>query len=202
MPIQCQNSSPIPWQAVQLASLVAIGFIPFCPLPLISHKSAADAVVDASSRQQHTWYPTDYRAWNLTSAWQPRTNPVFWDRPSCPANQTCLSLNVLTRDDCDVLSVSATLVDPSTGQTLLAHNQRSGVVAGQENPLILRWNLPPSRFNPTLALEAKLKNNIETLAEHRLNPTLQQLAVAQVRSRLVPEAPDWRAVNIREIRCL
>ena len=202
MPIQCLNTFPSPWQAVQLACLVTTGFIPFCPLPLISHKSAADAVVVAPSRQKHTWYPADYRAWNHISAWQPRTNPVFWDRPSCPADQTCLALSVLTRDDCEVLSVSATLVDPSTGKTLLARNQRPRAVAGQENHLTLRWNLPPSRFNPTLALEAKLKNNIETLAEHRFNPTLQQLAVAQVRSKLLPESPEWRAVNLRDIRCL
>lgn len=202
MPIQCQHSSPSPLQAVQLACLVALGIIPFCPLPLISHKSAARAVVDATGPQQLTWYPAAYQAWNRTIAWQPKISPVFWNRPSCTADQTCLSLNVLTREDCEVLSVVATLVDPSTGQALLAHNQRSRVVAGQENPLTLRWNLPPNRFNPTLALEAKLKHNIETLAEHRLNPTLQQLAVAHLRSKLVPETPEWRAVNLREIRCL
>jgi len=197
-----QPNSPNPRPLIPLACLVALGLLPFFPLPLISHEAAAVAAGGALGLQEHTWFPTPYRSWNLTSAWHPTTSQAFWNRPSCGANQTCLPLKVLTRDDCQVLSVSATLTDPSTGQTLFAHDHRQKVIAGQENELTLRWNVPPSQFDPTLALETKLKTNIETLGDHRLNPNMQELAVAHLRSKLVPQAPPWQAVSLQEIRCL
>jgi hypothetical protein len=202
MPHPFQPNFPIPRRPVPLACLVSIGLLPFFLLPLNSHEAVAVAAGGDLGQQEHTWFPTPYRPWNQTSAWQPTNSQVFWNRPSCGANQTCLPLKVLTRDDCQVLSVSATLIQPSTGQTLFAHDQRQKVMAGQETQLTLRWNLPPSQFNPTLALETKLKGNIETLGERRLNPNLQELAVAHLRSRLFPQPPPWQAVSLHEIRCL
>jgi hypothetical protein len=126
----------------------------------------------------------------------------MWDRPSCKSDQTCLPVKVITRDDCDVLAVSASLVNPSTGQTLLATAQTPKVVAGREQNLTLRWNMHPSQANETLARENVRKTQIETLGDHEGTSSLRELAVAHISTKLSPAPPAWQSVTIQGIRCL
>ena len=126
----------------------------------------------------------------------------FWDHPACGPDQTCLPIKVVTRDDCDLLSVSASLVNPSTGQTLLAKDRIQKVEAGQEQNLTLRWNLPPGQANETLARDTRRKIQIDTLADRQGNASLQELAVAHIGAKLISAPPAWQSVTIEQIRCL
>ena len=119
-----------------------------------------------------------------------------------PVGSFLLPVKVITRDDCDVLAVSASLVNPSTGQTLLATAQTPKVEAGREQNLTLRWNMHPSQANETLARENVRKSQIETLGDHQGNSSLRDLAVAHVSTKLIPAPPAWQSVTIQEIRCL
>jgi hypothetical protein len=163
---------------------------------------AADAASTTLNSPKQTWFPAEYRAWKQSSAWKPQNSSFLWDRPSCKSDQTCLPVKVLTRDDCDVLAVSASLVNPSTGQTLLATAQTPKVEAGREQNLTLRWNMHPSQANETLARENVRKTQIETLGDHEGNSSLRELAVAHISTKLIPAPPAWQSVAIQDIRCL
>jgi hypothetical protein len=163
---------------------------------------AADAASTTLNSSKQTWFPAEYRAWKRSSAWKPQIISSLWDRPSCKSDQTCLPVKVITRDDCDLLTVSASLVNPSTGQTLLATANTSKVEAGQEQNLTLRWNMHPSQANETLARENARKTHIHPLGDHQGNSSLKELAVAHVITKLIPAPPAWQSVTIQEIRCL
>ncbi len=199
---QRQDRSTSPWPPIQLAALIGLGLMAFVPLPQWSQESAADAAITAVNRPQPSWYQADYRAWKQSSAWKPQINSFFWDRFSCGSNQTCLPIKVLSREDCDVLSVAASLVNPSTGQTVLAKARIETVPAGQEQNLTLRWNLPPGQANETLVRETLRKSTIDTLADRAGNSSLVELAQAHISAKLIPAAAPWRAVTIQDIRCL
>jgi len=190
------------WPPLQLAALVGLGLITFIAMPQLSHEMAADAAGATTNSPKQTWFPAEYRAWKQSSAWKPQTISSLWDRSSCESDQTCLPVKVITRDDCDVLAVSASLVNPSTGQTLLATAQTPKVEAGREQNLTLRWNMHPSQANETLARENVRKTQIETLGDHQGNSSLRELAVAHVSTKLIPAPPAWQSVTIQEIRCL
>jgi hypothetical protein len=197
---QCRSFSQ--WFPFQLAALVGLGLIPFVTMPQLSHYLAADAASTTTNSPKQTWFPAEYRAWKQSSAWKPQTISSLWDRSSCKSDQTCLTVKVITRDDCDVLAVSASLVNPSTGQTLLATAQTPKVEAGREENLTLRWNMHPSQANEILARENVRKTQIETLGDHQGNSSLKELAVAHVSTKLIPAPPAWQSVTIQEIRCL
>jgi hypothetical protein len=191
-----------PWAPFQLAALVGSVLIVFVTFPHLGQESSADAALTSVHSPQQTWFPPQYRAWKQSSAWKPQTTSYFWNRPSCRPDQTCLPVKVLTRDDCDLLSVSAHLVNPSTGQIMLATAKMPKVEAGQEQNLTLRWNLPPSQANAILAREYTRKVQIDTLADHQGNSSLQDLAVAHISTKLMPALPAHQSVTIKEIRCL
>ncbi len=197
---QCRSFSQ--WPPLQLATLIGLGLIPFIAMPHLSHQMAADAASTTLNSPKQTWFPAEYRAWKRSSAWKPQIISSLWDRPSCKSDQTCLPVKVITRDDCDVLAVSASLVNPSSGQTLLATAQTPKVVAGREQNLTLRWNMHPSQANETLARENARKTQIETLGDHQGNSSLRELAVAHVSTKLIPAPPAWQSVTIQDIRCL
>ena len=190
------------WPPRKLASLVGLGLIPFVTMPQLSHYLAAEAASTTSNSTAQTWFPAEYRPWKQSSAWKPQTSLFLWDRPSCKSEQTCLPVKVLTRDDCDLLAVSASLVNPSTGQTLLAMVQRPKVEAGREQHLTLRWNMHPSQAHETLARENDRKTQIDTLGDRQGNSSLNELAVARISAKLFPAPPAWQSVTIQEIRCL
>lgn len=190
------------WPPRKLASLVGLGLIPFVTMPQLSHYLAAEAASTTSNSTAQTWFPAEYRPWKQSSAWKPQTSLFLWDRPSCKSEQTCLPVKVLTRDDCDLLAISASLVNPSTGQTLLATVQRPKVEAGREQHLTLRWNMHPSQAHETLARENDRKTQIDTLGDRQGNSSLNELAVARISAKLFPAPPAWQSVTIQEIRCL
>lgn len=190
------------WPALQLSALLGLGPIAFFTLPQLNHELAADAASSTTKSPQQTWFPAEYRAWRQSSAWKPNIGSAFWDRPSCKSDQTCLPVKVLTRDDCDLLTVSASLLNPSTRQTLLATAKIKKVDAGQEQNLTLRWNLPPGQANEILARENARKTQIDTLGDHQGNSNLKDLAVAHVSTNLIPAPPALQSVTIQEIRCL
>jgi hypothetical protein len=163
---------------------------------------AANATSINLKSPKQTWFPAGYRAWKQSSAWKPQIISSLWDRPSCKSDQTCLPIKVITRDDCDLLTVSASLVNPSTGQTLLATANTPKVEGGQEQNLTLRWNMPPGQANETLADENVRKSHIDTLADHEGNSSLKHLAVALVSTKLIPAPPAWQSVTMQDIRCL
>jgi hypothetical protein len=185
-----------------MAVLVSLALVSFIPLAQLSQPSASDAALRAINSPGATWFPADYRDWNQSSAWKPQGSSFLWDRPSCSAAQTCLAVKVLTRDDCDLLAVSASLANPSTGQTVSATASIQKVEAGHEQNLTLRWDLPPAQLNGTLAREFTRKTQIETLADHQGNASLQELAVAHIGAKLISAPPAWQSVTIEEIRCL
>jgi hypothetical protein len=187
---------------LQLAALVGLGLIPFVTMPKLSHYLAADAASNTSKSTAQAWFPAQYRPWNQSSAWKPEISSFLWDRPSCKSDQTCLPVNVLTREDCDLLAVSATLVNPSTGQTLLATAKMPNVQAGREQHLTLRWSMAPSQAHLILARETIRRTHIETLGDRQNNSSLKELAVARISARLFPAPPAWQSVTIQEIRCL
>jgi hypothetical protein len=176
--------------------------IPFIAIPQLSHELAADAASTTTNPPQQTWFPAKYQAWNQATAWKPQISSFIWDRPSCKSDQTCLQVKVLTRDDCEILSFSASLVNPSTGKTLLATTNTQKVEAGQEQNLTLRWNLPPGQANGILASETSRNTHIDTLGDRQGNSSLKQLAVAHISAKLIPSPPAWQSVTIQEIRCL
>jgi hypothetical protein len=190
------------WPPLKLASLVGLGLIPFVTIPQLSHYLAADAAGTTSNSTAQTWFPAEYRAWKQSSAWKPQNSSFLWDRPSCKSDQTCLPVKVLTRDDCNLLAVSASLLNPSTGQTLLATAQTPKVEAGREQQLTLRWEMAPSQAHGILARENARKTHIDTLGDHQGNSSLKDLAVARISSKLIPAPPAWQSVTIQEIRCL
>jgi hypothetical protein len=190
------------WPPLQLAALVGFGLIPFVTMPQLSHELAADAASTTINSPAQTRLPAEYRAWNQSTAWKPQISSFFWDRPNCKSDQTCLPVKVLTRDDCEILSVSASTVNPTTGQNLLTTAKMKNVEAGQEQNLTLRWNMPPAQANGILAREATRKTQIETLGDHQGNSSLQELAMARVRAKLIPAPHAWQAVTIQEIHCL
>jgi hypothetical protein len=196
----CRSFSQRP--PLQLAAVVGLGLIPFITMPQLSHELAADAASAPINSPQQSWFPAEYRPWKQSSAWKPHSSSFFWDRPSCKSDQTCLPVKVLTRDDCDLLAVSASLINPSTGQTLLATAKMPKVEAGQAQNLTLRWNLPPGQANEILARETNRKTQIDTLAYHQGNSSLKELAVAHISVKLIPISPMWQSVTIQEIRCL
>jgi len=184
-----------------LGALVGLGLIPFIAMPQLSHELAADAASTTINSPQQSWFPAEYRPWKQSSAWKPQISSSLWDRPSCKSDQTCLPVKVLTRDDCNLLAVSASLVNPSTGQTLLATAQTPKVEAGREQHLTLRWNMHPSQAHGTLARENARKTQIETLGDHQGNSSLKELAMAHISAKLIPAPPAWQSVTIQEIRC-
>ncbi len=186
--------------ALQLSTLLGLGLIPFFTMPQLNHELAADAA--SSKSPQQTWFPAEYQAWKQSSAWKPNIGKALWDRPFCKSDQTCLPVKVLTRDDCDLLSVSASLVNPSTHQTLLATARIKKVEAGQEQNLTLRWNLTPDQANGILARENARKTQIDTLGDHQENSNLKDLALAHISSKLISAPPALQSVTIQEIRCL
>lgn len=190
------------WPALHLAGLIVLALIPFIAIPHLSRQLAADAASSTINSPRKSWLPTEYRAWNQSSAWKPQKNSLFWDRPSCKSDQTCLPVKVLTRDDCDTLSVSASLVNPTTGKILLATATMKKVEAGQEQNLTLRWNMPPSQANLILARENIRKTQIDTLADHQGNSSLKELALAHISAKLTPAPPAWQSVTVKDIRCL
>ena len=190
------------WPPLQLAALAGLGLIPFITMPQLSHYLAADAAGTTSNATAQTWFPAEYRAWKQSSAWKPQNNSFLWDRPSCKSDQTCLPVKVLTRDDCNLLAVSASLVNPSTGQTLLATAQTPKVEAGREQHLTLRWKMAPSQAHGNLAHENARKTHIDTLGDHQGNSSLKELVVAHISAKLIPAPPALQSVTIQEIRCL
>lgn len=190
------------WHPIQLAALVGLVLVPFITIPQLNRQQAADAAINSSNSTLQSWFPADYRAWKKSSAWKPYTSSFLWDRPLCKTDQTCLPVKVLTRDDCNVLAVSASLVNASTGKTLLATAKSQKVEAGQEQNLTLRWNLPPGQANGILARETDRKTHIDTLGDHQGNSSLHELVVAQISARLIPPPPPWQSVKIQDIRCL
>jgi hypothetical protein len=187
---------------LQLAALVGLGLIPFVTIPQLSHYLAADAASNTSKSTAQDWFPAEYQPWKHSSAWKPKISSFLWNRPSCKSDQTCLPVNVLTRDDCDLLAVSASLVNPSTGQTLLATAKMPNVRAGREQHLTLRWSMSPSQAHWILARETIRRTHIETLGDRQNNSSLKELAVARISARLFPAPPAWQSVTIQEIRCL
>ena len=190
------------WTPIQLAALVGLGLIPFIAMPHLSHQMAADAASTTLNSPKQTWFPTEYRAWKQSSAWKPQIISFLWDRPSCKSDQTCLPVKVITRDDCNLLTVSASMMNPSTGQTLLATANTPKVEAGREQQLTLRWEMAPSQAHGILARENARKTQIDTLGDHQGNSSLKELAVARISSKLIPAPPAWQSVTIQEIRCL
>jgi hypothetical protein len=85
---------------------------------------------------------------------------------------------------------------------LLTTAKMKNVEAGQEQNLTLRWNMPPAQANGILAREATRKTQIETLGDHQGNSSLQELAMARIRAKLIPAPHAWQAVTIQEIHCL
>jgi len=185
-----------------LAALLVLALIPFVTMPQLRREMGGGAASTTIKSPQQTWFPVEYRAWKQSSAWKPRISSFLWDRPFCKSDQTCLPVKVLTRDDCNILSVSASLVNPSTGQTLLAMAKMAKVEAGQEQNLTLRWNLPPGQANGILARENIRKTDINTLADHQGNSSLKELVLAHISSKLIPAPPPWQSVTIQEIRCM
>jgi hypothetical protein len=190
------------WHTLHFAALFGFVLIPSITMPQLARQQAADAAINTDNSSQQSWFPAEYRAWKKSSAWKPHTSSFLWDRPPCNSEQTCLPVKVLTRDDCNVLAVSASLLNSSTGQTLLATAKSQKVEAGQEQNLTLRWNLPPSQANPILARESDRKAHIGTLGDHQGNSSLQELVVAHISARLIPTPPAWQSVTIKDIRCL
>ena len=190
------------WTTFQLAALVGLGLIPFIAMPHLSHQMAADAASTTLNSPKQTWFPTEYRAWKQSSAWKPQIISFLWDRPSCKSDQTCLPVKVITRDDCNLLTVSASMINPSTGQTLLATANTPKVEAGREQHLTLRWNMAPSQAHGTLARENARKIQIDTLGDHQGNSSLKELVVAHISTKLNPAPPAWQSVTIQDIRCL
>ena len=190
------------WTPLQLAALVGLGLIPFLAMPHLSHQMAADAASTTLNSPKQTWFPTEYRPWKQSSAWKPQIISSLWDRPSCKSDQTCLPVKVITRDDCNLLTVSASMMNPSTGRTFLATANTPKVEAGQEQNLTLRWNLPPAQANETLARESVRKTQIDNLADRQGNSSLKELAVAHISTKLNPAPPAWQSVTIQDIRCL
>jgi len=197
---QCRSFSQ--WPPLQLATFIGLGLITFIAMPHLSNQMAANATSINLKSPKQTWFPAGYRAWKQSSAWKPQIISSLWDRPSCKSDQTCLPIKVITRDDCDLLTVSASLVNPSTGQTLLATANTPKVEGGQEQNLTLRWNMPPGQANETLADENVRKSHIDTLADHEGNSSLKDLAVALVSTKLIPAPPAWQSVTMQDIRCL
>jgi len=195
----CRSFSQCP--SLQLVALVGLGLIPFVTMPQLSHYLAADAAGTTSNSTAQTWFPAEYRAWKQSSAWKPQISLFVWDRPSCESDQTCLPVNVLTRDDCDLLAVSASLVNPSTGQTMLATAQTPKVEAGREQLLTLRWQMAPSQAHMILSRENARKTQIDTLGDRQANSSLKELVVAHISAKLTPAPPAWQSVTIQEIRC-
>jgi hypothetical protein len=190
------------WPPLQLAAFIGLALIPFVTMPQLSHDLAADAASNTSKSTAQAWFPAEYRPWKQSSAWKPEISSFLWDHPSCKSDQTCLPVNVLTRDDCDLLAVSASLVNPSTGQTMVATAKMPNVQAGREQHLTLRWKMAPSQANLILARETLRKTHIETMGDRQNNSSLKELAVARISSRLFPAPPAWQSVTIQEIRCL
>jgi hypothetical protein len=190
------------WTPIQLAALVGLGLIPFIAMPHLSHQMAADAASTTLNSPKQNWFPTEYRPWKQSSAWKPQIITSLWNRPSCKSDQTCLPVKVITRDDCNLLTVSASMMNPSTGQILLATANTPKVGAGQEQNLTLRWNLPPDQANETLARETKRKIQIDHLADRQGNSSLRELAMAHISTKLNPAPPAWQSVTIKDIRCL
>jgi len=200
--VQSLGRALTPWPFLKIATLIGLGLIPFFAIPRLSQQQAADAASTTPNTPKQTWFPAEYRAWKQSSAWKPQISSSLLDRPACKSDQTCLPVKVITRDDCNLLAVSASLVNPTTGQTLLATAKTSKVEAGQEQSLTLRWNLPPAQANEILARETVRKTQIDTLADRQENSSLKDLAVAHISTKLIPAPPAWQSVTIQDIRCL
>lgn len=196
----CLSFSQCP--PLKLATLVGLALITSITMPQLNRELAADAASTTVNSPAQSWLPAEYRAWNKSSAWKPQTSSFFWDRPACKSNQTCLPLKVLTRDDCDILSVSASMVNPSTGKILMATAKVQNVEPGQEQNLTLRWNMPPGQANGILARETSRKSQIDTMADHEGSSTLKELALAHISAKLIPAPPAWQTATIKDIHCL